>query len=150
MRLLVSGDRLSIFGIRAPNGTVPLIDDIQRVTRQYKHLESAYATRWKRMALHGPEAMKPDHYHKWKREKDPRIAMIHGAFKDLTSKTRIPAFFDGKGKMILTHLLEGKKENALSGSDKLETLNKFNEYQMRKKQLLQSACVPKRRVKGRR
>lgn len=87
------------------------------------------------MAQEGPERMKPDHYHKWTKRKDARLQAFHGAFKDLHSKTRIPCFFDGQGRMILTHLIEGKKEDELGESDKRDTLAIFEEYQRRKAEL---------------
>lgn len=119
---------------------MPLLEALEELRRRYPHLEGAYAARWKRMADEGPEAMKADHYHKWTKRKDPQMAAaVHGAFKDLRSKTRIPCFGDGPGRMILTHLIEGKKEDELSEADKRATLAIVEDYMRRKAALTQRA-----------
>lgn len=152
-RLIYRGERLSIYAYRGPGGEVPLLNAIDRLRRRYPHLREAYMTRWKRAADHGLEQMKADHYHTWTKKHDKRLAgTLLGAFKDLNSKTRVPVFADGPGVLVLTHLIEGKKEDAIKPKDRKDTLGFYDEYWNRKEraaaQRVGVSSRPKKRRRG--
>lgn len=140
----IRGDRCALYAYRAPDGSVPLLEAFDNF-QMHDHLKGTYAARLQRAAQDGMERLKGDHYHKYTKEMDKALAArIHGVFKDINSKTRIPCFFDGRKRLVLTHLIEGKKEDKLNEKDKLVTINLVDEYHARKAELAQQRSRPTR------
>ena len=138
--LIECGIRCRLFAYRAPDGSCPALDELERMP---SNVQQAYGLRFRKLCEHGPESLREDQYHKWTKRMHPDPAIKEfGAFKDIRSKTRIPSFPDGDGIRILTHMIQGKKEDKLSNKAALETLRIRDEYLKRRSRFLQAGPVP--------
>ena len=122
---------------------VPLKEIVDHVG-QKDSVQQAYTVRFMRICSEGAERMREDHYHKWIKQKDPRVREF-AAFKDLRSKTRIPSFPDGSGVRILTHMIHNKKENKIDSKEINKAFRVYEDYLERKARILLQAQRKARR-----
>jgi len=129
----IAGRFCRIYAYRA-DGSVLVLDAFERVRRQHKTIQAAYTIRWQKMAEQGPASLKHHEYDRWTGEDRTRHL---SAFKHIASKTRVPCFYDGVGVLIVTHLIEGKKEDKLDQRHVLQTLGYCDDYFRRKAEITQ-------------
>lgn len=132
---VATGEFFTIYAIKNENGSSDVLDDLNAYERQFPGVTESYQTRFKRMAGEGVARMSGHHFHRWKHymvASGVATPSFFGAFKDLRSQTRIPVFTDGPKRMVLTHLLTGKKEDDLTQSQLREGIRVIEAYRAKK------------------
>lgn len=136
--IYTDGPRRRIYAYRRADGSVPVLEGLDSLDPK---AQARYGTRFKEMGLNGQ--LRGKYYHPWKGS-----GAGMGAFKDNQSQTRIPAFPDGDGILIVTHVITGKKEDKLNERDVRKARGYRDEYFKRKMQLAgksAAATRPRRR-----
>ena len=136
----IAGPLRRIYAYRTADGRVPALEGLEALDRK---AQTRYATRFREMATAGQ--LRGQYHHPWKGKDTKGMS----AFKDNQSQTRIPAFADGAGDLILTHVITGKKENEIPNSEVSQALRCRDDYLERKAELMQNNRATGR-VRGRR
>ena len=126
-----AGPRRRIYAYRLRDGRAPAVDGLEALDPQ---AQARYFARFREMGMNGQ--LRGKYYHPWKGK-----AKGMAAFKDNQSQTRIPSFPDGAGNLILTHVIEGKKEDKIPEADENEALRYRAEYLERKARMMPKAAA---------
>lgn len=142
--IYVVGARRHIYAYKTADGRVPAREFLDGLDKKSR------ARYWAHFQVMGDTGMLAGKFwHPWK-----RAGRGMSAFKDNGSQTRIPAFPDGEGVLILTGGISGKNEDEIPERDVNAALRAMQDYKTRKPQLRPPvegrAGEPRRAATGRR